>query len=224
MKLLIVEDDAALADMLRRGFEEEEIAVTVAKDGPGGLESAMGEDFDCVILDVMLPGLDGISICKSMRERGNKTPVLMLTVKSSVADKIMGLSVGADDYLTKPFSFEELLARVRALIRRHQEYADHFLHFADLEIDLLARKAVRAGAVLDLTPKEFALTEYLMRNAGRVVGEQELIEAVWGLSFDPQTNVLNVFLHHLRRKLDREGLPRLIQTVRGHGYRMGEAS
>lgn len=222
MKLLIVEDDAGLSGILARGLKEEQFDVVVAEDGESGLSAVIDNDFDCVILDVMLPGLDGFSLCRRLREKGRKTPVLMLTVKNAVEDKVAGLSAGADDYLAKPFAFTELLARIHALIRRRNQYADHHLHYQDLELDLFVRKAVRAGRVLDLTPKEFVLLEHLMRNTGRIVSEKELIETVWGLSFDPQTNIVNVYFHHLRKKIDQEGLPRLIHTVRGRGFLLGK--
>jgi two-component system, OmpR family, copper resistance phosphate regulon response regulator CusR len=218
MKLLIVEDDPNVSGLLRRGLEEEGYEVLVASDGEVGLRAALKTDLDCVILDVMLPGRDGFSVCASLRESGKNTPILMLTVRDAVEDRVKGLSAGADDYLIKPFSFEELLARVQALIRRRSQYSEQIVRFEDLELDLLSRKARRAGQTLDLTPKEFALVEYLMKNQGRVISEEELIERVWGLDFDPQTNVVNVFVHHLRKKIDSGDLPRLIRTVRGRGF------
>jgi two-component system OmpR family response regulator len=223
MRLLIIEDDFRVARFLKRGFEEEGFSVSAAADGNEGLRLAAEGGLDCMVLDLMLPGIDGLSICRALRGRGNRTPILMLTVKGSTGDKVEGLSAGADDYLAKPFSFDELLARVHALIRRRNAFADHILRHRDLELDLLSRKARRGGEPVELSQKEFALLEHLVRRAGEVVSERELIEKVWGLGFDPKTNIVNVYLHHLRSKIEKAGGPRLIQTVRGKGFLLGEA-
>ncbi len=221
MRLLIVEDDAKLSGILRQGLSEEGFDVACAADGDSGLKMALEQAFDCILLDIMLPGLDGLSVCRKLREDKRTTPVIMLTVKGEVEDKVRGLEAGADDYLAKPFAFDELLARIQASIRRTTEYTDPVLRYRDLELNPLTRQAVRAGASFDLTPKECSLLEYLMRNPGRVVSEDELLENVWGLRFDPQTNVVNVYLHHLRKKVDQDFEQKLIQTIPGRGYRLG---
>ncbi|MFA6032793.1 MAG: response regulator transcription factor [Myxococcota bacterium] len=220
-KILIVEDDHGVAGLLRRGLEEESFEVTHAATGDAGLREAATGRFGCMVLDLMLPGKNGLDLCREIRAAGVTTPVIMLTVRGSTGDKVAGLDVGADDYITKPFSFKELLARIRAQLRRRSEYAGRVLKHAGIELDLVARNARRGGGRLELSPKEFTLLEYMMHNAGRVVTEQDLIEHVWGLAFDPKTNIVSVYMHHLRRKLDLNGWPPAILTVRGRGYTMG---
>ena len=222
MRLLIVEDDTKLARVLQKGLSEEGFEVACAADGDSGLRMALEQAFDCILLDVMLPGRDGLSVCRELRGNKKTTPVIMLTVKGEVEDKVCGLEAGADDYLAKPFAFDELLARIQARIRRTTEYAEPVLRYRDLELNPLSRSAVRAGKEFELTPKECALLEFLMRDPGRVVTEQELLENVWGLHFDPQTNVVNVYLHHLRKKVDQGFDDKLIHTVPGRGYRLGD--
>jgi len=222
MRLLIVEDDQKLAGVLKKGLSEEGFEVSCAADGDSGLKMAQDKTFDCILLDVMLPGRDGLSVCRELREKKKTTPVIMLTVKGEVEDKVRGLEAGADDYLAKPFAFDELLARIQASIRRTTEYADPVLRYRDLELNPLSRLAVRAGKEFELTPKECSLLEFLLRNPGQVVAEDELLENVWGLHFDPQTNVVNVYLHHLRKKVDQDFEPKLIHTVPGRGYRLGD--
>jgi two-component system copper resistance phosphate regulon response regulator CusR len=224
MRLLIVEDDDKLAEVLRKGLSEEGFEVARAQDGDVGLRLALDQPFDCILLDIMLPGRDGFSVCRMLRESGTTTPVVMLTVKGEVEDKVEGLRAGADDYLAKPFAFDELLARIHACIRRTTEYAGPLLRYRDLELNPLSRNVVRSGRSFDLTPKECALLEYLLRSPGRIVSEAELLENVWGLRFDPQTNVVNVYLHHLRKKVDQGFGTKLIQTVPGRGYRLGDGS
>lgn len=224
MNLLIVEDDPDLAAFLRRGFQEEGFDTATALDGEAGLEMALGARYDCLIVDWMMPGMDGVTLCRTLRARGQAVPILMLTVKDHVQDKVAGLEAGADDYLVKPFAFDELLARVHALLRRQERLTGHVRKVGDLEIDLLARSAQRGGEPIDLSPKEFALLDYLTRHAGRVISEEEMIDHVWGLKFDPQTNVVNVYLHRLRRKVDRPGQPPLIHTIRGRGFLFGTDS
>ena len=222
MRLLVVEDDDRLAATLTRGLEEEDFAVAWACAGESGCDIALKQTFDCILLDVRLPGLDGINVCRRLRSAGCAAPVIMLTVNSSVEDKVAGLSSGADDYIVKPFSFSELLARINAQIRRQRQYAASKLHYADLELDILNRSLKRKGAGIKLTPKEFELLEYLMRNPERAVSERELIENVWNLKFDPHTNVVNVYLHHLRNKLNCDSEDKLIHTLRGRGYSLGK--
>lgn len=220
MRVLIVEDDEALLGVITRGLKEEGFDITKAKDGEEGFRLAMQETFDCIILDVMLPRLDGISLCRRLRKQDRQTPVIMLTVLNEVTDRVRGLEAGADDYLGKPFSFEELLARIRALIRRGSLTNRETLRHGDISLDSAALTATRAGKHAELTPKEFQLLGYFLRNPHRIVTEQELIEKVWGLGFDPQTNILNVYLHRLRAKLHIEAHPPIIETIRGEGYRL----
>ncbi len=222
MRLLIVEDDDKLAGVLQKGLSEEGFEISRAADGDAGLRMALDQAFDCILLDVMLPGRDGFSVCRKLREEKKTTPVVMLTVKGEIEDRVKGLQSGADDYLAKPFAFDELLARIHARIRRTTEYSDTVLRYRDLELNPLSRFAMRAGKSFELTPKECSLLEFLMRNPGRIVAEHELLENVWGLRFDPQTNVVNVYLHHLRKKVDRGFDAKLIQTVLGRGYRLGD--
>jgi DNA-binding response OmpR family regulator len=220
MRLLIVEDDVELATMLARGFAEEGFEVEREEDGPTGLSAALVRDHDCVLLDVMLPGIDGMEVCRRLRRDDRIVPVIMLTVRNEVRDRVSGLDAGADDYVTKPFSFEELLARVRAQIRRSELAATLDDRCGDLALDARTLSATRAGRKVELTPKEFQLLAYFVHRAGEVVTEREVIEDVWGLSFVPQTNVLNVYLHRLRKKLHAGGRPSVIETIRGRGFRL----
>jgi two-component system OmpR family response regulator len=220
MRALIVEDDQTIADFVSRGLREAGFAVDYAADGPSGLAMAMAGGHDVAVIDLMLPGLDGISLIQSMRREGIRTPVLILSAKQTVNDRVTGLEMGGDDYLTKPFAFPELLARVQALIRRASGApSSRQLTVGDLTLDLLARKAIRAGREIDpLRPREFALLEYLMRNAGRVVSKTMILSQVWDYSFDPRTNVVDVLVFRLREKVDRDFEHKLIHTVRGIGY------
>jgi DNA-binding response OmpR family regulator len=222
VRVLVIEDDVNLAGFLRQGLGEEGFAVDWVEDGEQGIEAGARKEHDCILLDLMLPGRDGYSVCRELRRRNVTTPILVLTVKNATGDKVEGLGAGADDYMVKPFAFEELLARVRALIRRSTKYVDHMLRHGDLELDPHLRTARRGARNVELTPKESALLEHLMRNPGRVVSERELLEKVWGLDFDPRTNVVQVYMHHLRNKIDRGYEPKLIQTLRGRGYLLGE--
>ena len=222
MQILIIEDDRKLARFLDQGLTEEGFEVVVAHDGGRGLAAVVDLSPDLVLLDVMLPGRDGIAVCRALRERGVTVPVVMLTVKTEIEDRVAGLEAGADDYLGKPFAFDELLARINAQLRRTTEYEGRRLAHADLELDAVTRTATRAGSPVELTGKEFALLEYLLRHRGRAISEEELIREVWGMDFDPGTNVVNVYVHHLRSKVDRDHAVKLIHTVRGEGYRIGE--
>lgn len=219
MRLLIVEDDATIADFVAKGLVEAGFAVDVAADGAKGLELATATNYDVAIVDVMLPQLDGLTLIERMRSRGARTPVLILSAKRSVDDRVRGLQAGGDDYLTKPFAFAELLARVQALIRRATGTTEPTrLVTADLTLDLLSRQASRAGRALDLRPREFALLEYLMRNTGRVLSKTMILSHVWGYNFNPGTNVVDVLVSRLRDKIDRDFEPKLLHTVRGVGY------
>lgn len=219
MRILVVEDDKKIASLVVRGMEQAGFAVDHAADGEDALHLALSEPYDAAIIDVMLPKLDGLTIIERMRQRKILTPVIVLSAKRSVDDRVRGLQTGGDDYLVKPFSFSELLARVRALIRRASHEAEPSrLVLGELTLDLLTREVIRSGKKIDLQPREFSLLEYLMRNSGRVVSKTMIIEHVWGYSFDPQTNVVDVLVSRLRNKVDRDFENKLIHTHRGVGY------
>ncbi len=219
MRILVVEDERKVASFIRQGLAEEGHAVEVAADGDEALDlAAGGPPYDLVVLDLMLPKRDGFGVLKSLRGRGITTPVLVLTARDSVGDKVTGLDLGADDYLTKPFAFEELLARVRALLRRGADRRVTPLRLADLALDPATRTVTRGPRRLELTAREYALLEYLLRNAGRVLTRPMIAEHVWGLGFDSESNVIDVYVGYLRRKIDGEGEPRLLHTLRGAGY------
>ena len=219
MHALIIEDDAAIASFIARGLREAGFAVDVASNGHDGLEAAISGQPDVAIVDLMLPGRDGLSVIDELRRQGRTTPVLILSAKRSVDDRVQGLQAGGDDYLTKPFAFAELLARVQALVRRASRIPDATsLTVADLSIDLLSRKVTRAGQPIELRPREFALLEYLMRNAGKVTSKTMILSHVWEYSFDPQTNIVDVLVSRLRDRIDRPFEKKLLQTVRGVGY------
>jgi len=217
MRVLLVEDEKNVSAFIKQGLEEDFYSVDVAEDGVEGYAMATGQTYDLVILDLMLPGMDGREVCRKLREKGIKTPVLMLTALNSVPDKVEGLESGADDYLTKPFAFSEMLARVRALLRRSADYTGE-MTFEDLRVDLMTRRVFRGDREIALTPKEFSLLEYLLRNKARVVSRTQILENVWGYDFDPNTNVVDVHIKFLREKIDREAEQKLIHTVRGVGY------
>ncbi|HEY5542155.1 MAG TPA: response regulator transcription factor [Candidatus Binatia bacterium] len=219
MRILVVEDDKKIASFVARGLKEAGFAVDQAENGEDGLRLALAHPYDTAVMDLMLPKLDGLSLIEELRKKKVLTPVLILSAKRSVDDRVKGLQAGGDDYLTKPFSFVELLARIQALIRRAtRETEPTRLLAGDLAIDLLAREVTRAGSRIELQPREFALLEYLMRNAGRVVSKTMILEHVWGYDFDPLTNVVDVLVSRLRNKVDREFEKKLIQTHRGVGY------
>jgi DNA-binding response OmpR family regulator len=221
MRILVVEDDKKVASFLGMGLREEGYSVDVAHNGDDGLSKALIYDYDLLLLDIMLPGRTGLEIVRELRGRENTVPVLLLTARDAEQDVVLGLDTGADDYLTKPFGFDELLARVRALLRRGGSARPDRLIHGDLELDRVKHVALRAGEPLDLTPKEYQLLEYMMLNSGRVVRRTELLEKVWDLHFDPMSNVVDVHVANLRKKLRGLGAP-LIQTVRGVGYRFRE--
>lgn len=219
MRILIVEDNEQIAGFVRQGLQESGFSVDVAATGTDGYALAMEEDFDAAIVDVMLPGLDGLELIERLRQRGWSVPVLILSARRTVDDRVRGLQSGGDDYLTKPFAFAELLARVQALIRRASGSTEPTsLTAGPIRLDLLTREVTRAGKLVGLQPREFNLLEYLMRNPGRVVTKSMILSHVWDFDFDPQTNVVDVLIHRLRRKIDHNFEPQMIQTVRGVGY------
>ena len=219
MRVLVVEDDKKLAAYVVKGLKEAGFAVDCAENGEDGLNLALKTSYDAAVIDVMLPNLNGLSIIERLRAEEILTPVLILSAKRSVDDRIRGLQTGGDDYLTKPFSFAELLARIQALIRRaNHESEPTRLHAGDLSMDLLRREVVRSGLHIDLQPREFALLEYLIRNQGRVVSKTMIVEHVWGYGFDPLTNIVDVVISRLRTKVDRDFDQKLIHTFRGVGY------
>lgn len=225
MRLLLIEDDIKIASFIIKGLKEAGFAVDYAEDGINGLHLALTEQYDAVIIDIMLPGIDGLSIIERMRSSNIKTPVLVLSAKRSVEDKVIGLQKGGDDYLTKPFAFSELLARIQALIRRASGMSETTkLKVGDLQMDLLTREVWRGGIKIELQPKEFALLEYLMRNAGRVVSKTMIMEHVWDYNFDPHTNVVEARISKLRDKIDKNFSRKLIHTIRGAGYVLKEDS
>lgn len=217
MRVLLVEDEQNVASFLKKGLEEEFYTVDVAEAGGDGLAMATSKEYDCIILDVMLPEMSGIEICKKLRSANVKTPILMLTALDSIGSKVEGLESGADDYLTKPFAFSELLARIRALLRRAPDSLSE-LTLNDLRMDLLSRRVFRGDQEIVLTQKGFAILEYFLRNKGRVLSRTQIIENIWGYNFDPNTNVVDVHIKFLREKIDKDFKTRLIHTVRGSGY------
>jgi two-component system copper resistance phosphate regulon response regulator CusR len=217
MRLLVVEDDTRLADLLARSLREEGYAVDVARDGDAAVTQAACNEYDGIVLDVQLPRRDGFAVSREIRDRGNPVPILMLTARDAVADRVAGLDAGADDYLTKPFDLTELHARVRALLRRMPAMAPARLTVGDLVIDVAAQTVTRGGEAIVLTTKEFVLLEYLARHAGRVIGRAELVSHVWDENHDPLTNAVEVYVNRLRKKIDAGRTP-LLHTRRGSGY------
>jgi DNA-binding response OmpR family regulator len=220
MRILLVEDDRKAARLLSKGLQEEGFIVDVAHSGEDADETADVKSYDAIVLDWLLPGKDGITVCRELRARGVSTPILMLTARDALDDRVKGLNTGADDYLTKPFAFAELLARLHALLRRSDLSRPVVLTVADLTLDPLSHRVTRSGVPISLTPKEYAILEQLMRHAGEVVTRSRLGEGVWEDEHDSLTNLVDVHVSHLRRKIDREGGPALIHTVRGRGYRI----
>lgn len=220
MRVLIVEDEKKMASFIERGLTEEGYQVDVAEDGEKGVEKAFRSNYDLIILDVMLPRIDGFAVCAKIREKKMQTPIIMLTARDTVEDKIMGLDHGADDYLSKPFSFDELLARMRALLRRPLDLQkETTLSEGDLMMNLLTRDVVLAGEPIVLSQKEFALLEYLLKNKGNPVSRSDIAEHVWDLDFDPLSNTIDVYINFIRKKIDPKDGPSRIETIRGTGYR-----
>lgn len=223
MRILVVEDDVKMAELLRRGLANQGHTVTVATDGRTGLEEAQSRSFDAILLDVMLPGMDGLTVARRLRSAGNRVPVLMLTARDAVTDIVHGLDVGADDYLTKPFSFEVLTARLRVIARRLASESGQCFQIADLTLNTETHEVHRAATVIVLTRTEYEILEHLMRRAGRIVSRDSLIEAIWGFDREVGHNTVEVFISQLRSKLEVGGAGRLIQTVRGFGYTIRES-
>ena len=218
MKILVIEDDPTVGEFVRRGLEEQRWQADLCNNGLDGERLATAQPYDLIILDMRLPGRNGLDVLKSLRSRGFERPVLVLTAQDAVDAKVETLRAGADDYVTKPFAFEELLARAEALLRRPRAMASPQLRVADLELDQGTREVRRAGELIELTPKEFAVLEYLMRHAGRVMSRTLITEYAWGYHFDPGTNIVDVVINHLRKKIDARFDKKLITTVRGVGY------
>lgn len=220
MRILLVEDERGLADAMAKRLKQEGYAVDLAFDGEEAIDFADAVEYDVLILDLMLPVRDGMNVLRELRRRGNKTPVLILTARDGLKDKVAGLDAGADDYLTKPFSFEELLARIRALLRRKGLPQSTVLKVGDLEVNPATRSVTRAGRRVLLTAKEYAVLEYLMYNSGLVVSRTQIEEHVWDYDFSGASNIVDVYIRYLRRKIDQDFSPKLIETVRGQGYRL----
>ena len=224
MRILLVEDDTAIARSLKEGLEDEAYAVDVAHDGDEGYRTVTADDYDVIILDVMLPEMNGYEVCRALRQDGNQTPILMLTARDAERDIIEGLDMGADDYLAKPFSFEVLLARLRALLRRPNEKLEEILRVGDLTLDPSLKKVTRAAQEISLTAKEYAVLEYLMRNAGKVLPKEQIISHVWDFDADVLPNNVELFVMFLRRKIDKPFGSKLIHTVPGFGYKLEDKS
>lgn len=226
MRILIIEDDRKIANAIKKGLEQEGFAADVSYEGQDGLGLALTIEYDLIILDRMLPEIDGLEICRLLREKDLKTPVLMLTAKDKIQDRVEGLNAGADDYLIKPFAFEELLARIRALLRRPKKLSDNKLKVADMELDTILFTVSRAGKPIKLSAKEFALLEYLMRNPKRILTKDNIISHVWDYDADILPNTVEVFIGYLRNKIDKP-FPKkasLIHTARGFGYKIGDVA
>ena len=222
MRILVVEDQNKVSSFIKKGLEEEGYAVDIAHDGQMGLDMALDPVHDLIILDIQLPKIDGLQILQKLRNRGLATPVLLLTVRATIEDKVLGLDSGADDYLTKPFAFQELVARVRALLRRRTDTEPAVLRISDLTLDPARRLVLRGDEKIDLSPREFSLLDFFMRNPGRVLTRTMIIDHVWDYDFDTDTNVIDVYINYLRKKIDTGGKPKLIHTVRGAGYVLKE--
>lgn len=220
MRILVVEDQQKIATFIQKGLEEEGMVVDVVLDGDEGYERAKSEPYDALVLDIMLPGRDGLSILKNLRKQSNPVPVVILTARSELDERLEGLNLGADDYLTKPFYVEELAARLRTVVRRLAGETAHILKVGDLKVDLIQRTVLRGEILIDLSRREFSLLEYLMRSPGRVLTRTQITEHVWQYGFDPDTNLVDVYIKRLRKKVDQEFDEKLIETVRGVGYRI----
>jgi DNA-binding response OmpR family regulator len=222
MRILLVEDEKGIASFIKKGLEEELYTIDVAREGDEGLLFAVSNPYDLIILDIMLPGINGIEVCKKIRKKGINTPIMMLTARDLVSDKVLGLDSGADDYLTKPFLFEEFLARIRALLRRKTTEIEE-LKFKNLRIDVRSHRAYIGDKELAFRPKEFAILEYLLRNRGRVLSRTQILENIWGYNFDPATNIVDVHIKSLREKIGQISEVEYIRTVRGIGYSIDDS-
>ncbi len=220
MRILVVEDERRIAAFIKRGLEEERYAVDVAYDGEEALDWTAVVDYDLIVLDVLLPKKDGIQVCRELRTQGNQVPILMLTARDAIEDRVRGLDSGADDYLVKPFAFQELLARIRALLRRSGEVKTTRLQVGDLVLDTITHRATRGGRVIELTAREYALLELLMRHPGQVLTRTQIAEHVWNYDFLTTSNVVDVYIRYLRRKIDKGAEVKLLQTMRGVGYKI----
>jgi DNA-binding response OmpR family regulator len=220
MRILVVEDERKVSSFIRRGLEEERYIVETASDGEEGLVLALENHFDAIVLDVMLPKMDGYSVLRELRAAGKSVPVLMLTARGSMEDRVQGLDLGADDYLAKPFHFEELAARLRSILRRSTTEKTTKIQVGDLVLDLVTHFAYREGKEIELTTKEYALLEYLMRNRDRILSRSMIMQHVWKHNFDPESNIIDVYVKRLRQKIERPEAPPMIQSIRGVGYRM----
>lgn len=221
MRILLIEDEAKVARFIQKGLVAEGYEVETASDGKTGEKKAKSAEYDFIILDILLPKKNGFEVLQSLRKGGNKTPILVLTARSGTEDIVQGLDLGADDYLTKPFAFNELLARVRSLIRRETR-SKTVLKVSDLQLNTVTHKATRNGTTIDLTSREYAMLEFLMRNGGRLITRQQLAKEVWGFDFDPGTNIVDVYVNHLRKKIEQKSEKKLFHTVRGRGYYLSD--
>lgn len=224
MRLLVVEDERGIASALRQGLSEAGYAVDLVRDGMEARDYAVATTYDIILLDILLPKLDGLSLLRDLRGRGMTTPILLLTARDAIDDRVAGLDAGADDYLVKPFSFSELLARIRALLRRPVLRATNRLVAGDISMDLSARAVTRGTQAIVLTPREFAVLEYLLRHPGQALSRAQIAEHVWSWEFHGETNIVDVYIGYLRRKLDEEGAPSVIETLRGYGYRLRDGA
>lgn len=222
MKILLIEDDIYISDFITKGLKEEFYVVDHAADGDEGLNLALSQEYDLIVLDVMLPSVGGIDVCKKIREAGTHTPIIILTARETVKDKVMGLEAGADDYMTKPFSFDEFLARIRAVTRRKRDDIANFNH-GELRVDIIARRVFFRDEEIFLRPKEYALLLYMLKNKGRVLSRTQILENVWGYQYDPTTNVVDVYIRNLRTKFNPYFGVNVIRTVRGMGYMMEDS-
>ena len=220
MRVLLVEDEASIAQFIRQGLSEADYVVDLAWNGAEGLDYALAIEYDAIILDIMLPQINGLQLLRELRKRGYKTPILLLTARDRVENRVEGLDSGADDYLVKPFAFPELLARLRALLRRPSLHAEPVLQLADLEMDIARREVRRAGRLIDLSPREFALLEYLLRHVNQTLTRTQIAEHIWNFDFYNESNVVDVYIGYLRRKIDQGSNQPLLHTVRGVGYRL----
>jgi len=224
MRILVVEDEAKIARFVKKGLSEEGYAVDVARTGEDAISYAASAPYDVVILDLMLPRIDGITVCRRLRESDLSVSILILTARDSVEDRVAGLDAGADDYLVKPFAFAELLARIRALLRRPKGTSHNLLRVGDLELDVARHRVIRAGSTIELTPREYSLLEYMMRNRCQVLSRTQILEHVWNYDFYAGSNIVDVYIRYLRKKIDEEHEDKLIKTVRGVGYTICEDS